>query len=65
MVKTLPTLTLPLNKDYLVIETNNCESGWGETLFRKTSKYDLKTLESLCKYASDKYKERASNFLGL
>lgn len=58
MVKFLPTLILPLDKDYLVIETDSCESGWGGALFRKTSKYDPKTSKSLCRYTSGKYKKK-------
>lgn len=58
MITTLPTLTLLLDSDYLIIETDRCESGWGGTLFRKTSKYDPKTSESLCRYASGEYKEK-------
>lgn len=38
MVKVLLTLTLSLNKDYLVIEIDGYETGWGGALFRKTSK---------------------------
>lgn len=49
MVKVLPTLTLSLDKDYMVIETDGCELGWGEALFSKKSKYGPKTLESLCR----------------
>lgn len=58
MVQTLSTLSLPLDSYYLVIETDGCESGWGGALFRKLSKYDPKTSESLCRYASEKYKEK-------
>lgn len=58
MVKILLVLTLPLDADYLVIETDGCESEWGGALFRKTSKYDPKISEILCRYASKKYKEK-------
>lgn len=58
MVKVLPTLTLSLDKDYMVIETDGCELGWGGVLFSKKSKYGPKTLESLCRYVSGKYKEK-------
>lgn len=33
MVKTLLTQTLPLDSDYLVIEIDSCETGWGGALF--------------------------------
>lgn len=58
MVKTLPTLTLLLDNDYLVIEIDGCETGWGGALFRKTSKYDPKATKSRCRYASEKYREK-------
>lgn len=58
MVKSLPTLSLPLDKDYLVIEIDNCETGWGGILLRKQSKYDSKSSESICRYTSGKYKEK-------
>lgn len=57
MVKTLPTLTLPLDTDYLIIEIDGCETGWGESSFKKNTKYDPKSTETLCRYASGKYKE--------
>lgn len=50
MVKNLLILPLPLDSNYLVIETDECESRRGEALFRKHSKYDPKSIESLCRY---------------
>lgn len=47
MVRKLPVLILPLDSDHHVIETDGCETGWGGALFRKTSKYDTKSIESL------------------
>lgn len=41
----------------MIIE-NGCESEWEWALFRKTYKYDPKASESLCRYASEKYKEK-------
>lgn len=58
MVKKIPELMLPLDLNYLVIEIDGCETGWGGALFRKTSKYDPKSSESLYRYASGKYKEK-------
>lgn len=58
MVKSLPKLALPLDSDYLVIEIDECETGWGGALFKKTTKYDPKSTEFLYRYASSKYKEK-------
>lgn len=58
LVKTLPTLTLLLDSDYLIIETDGCETGWEGALYRKLSKYDLKNSKYLCRYTSGKYKEK-------
>lgn len=58
MIKSLPTLTLPLDNDYLVIQIDGCETGWGGALFRKTTKYDPKIAKSLCRYALGKYREK-------
>lgn len=56
MVKTIVMLTLPLDIDYIVIETDECGSRWG-VMFRKTSKYDLKTSKALCRYAFETRKK--------
>lgn len=58
MVKNLPVLILPLDSDFLIIKIDSCELGWGGALFRKFSKYNPKSLEALCHYASWKYKEK-------
>lgn len=58
MVKSLPTLALPLDNDYLVVKTDGYETGWGGALFRKTTKFDPKSTESLCRYALGKYREK-------
>lgn len=36
MVKTLPKLSLPIDTDYLIVQTDGCENGWGAVPFRKT-----------------------------
>jgi len=54
-VNKLPTLQLPLDSDYLVLECDGCESGWGAILKRKKNKYLSKDNEQICRYASGKY----------
>lgn len=55
MVKTLPELNLPLDSDYLIIECDGCEQGWGAILKRKKNKYNSSSDEEICRYASGKY----------
>nr|KYP64477.1 Putative polyprotein [Cajanus cajan] len=55
MVKNLPSLALPLDSDYLVIECDGCELGWGAILKKKKNKYDNISEEQICRYASRKY----------
>ena len=54
-VNKLPTLQLPLDSDYLVVECNGCELGWGAILKKKKNKYLPKTNEQICRYTSEKY----------
>lgn len=56
MVDHLPKFQLPLDSDYLIIQTDGCEAGWGATLLRKKHKYALE--EYLCRYASGNFKEK-------
>nr|KYP56645.1 Putative polyprotein [Cajanus cajan] len=55
MVKNLPSLSLPLDTDYLFIECDGCELGWGAILKKKKNKYDNISEEQICRYASRKY----------
>jgi len=54
----IPEMRLPLDSDYLIIETDGCELGWGAVLKRKPNKYSSKKEEELCRYSSGKYKEK-------
>ena len=38
-VKSLLDLKLPLDTDYLIVECNGCEVGWGAILKDKPNKY--------------------------
>jgi len=55
MVNSLPYLSLPLDYDYLVIEYDGCEQGWGVILKKEKNKYEKIHDEEICKYASGKY----------
>ena len=63
IVKKLPPLRLPLDTDYLVVETDRCESRWGEVLKCKPQKYCNKNEEEICRYRSENFKEK--NFLSI
>jgi hypothetical protein len=41
MVKNLPLLRLPLDADYMIIESDCSDLGWGAILLRKPNKYRL------------------------
>lgn len=58
MVKNLLDLKLPLESDYLIIESDGCELGWGGVLKNKPHKYSPKIEEQICRYSSGKYKEK-------
>jgi len=40
MANNFPYLSLPLDFDYLVIECDGCEHGWGAILKKKKNKYE-------------------------
>lgn len=58
LVKNLPKLSLPLDSDYLIIQTDGCESGWGGILLRKKNKYAPKNTEEICRYAYENFREK-------
>lgn len=58
--KNLPDLNLPLDSDYLIVETDGSAKGWGATLLRKRNKYDQKSDEKLSRYASGQYREKGN-----
>ena len=57
-VKNLPYLKLPLDKNYLIVETDACQLGWGAVLIAKANKYSTRTNEQVCRYSSRQYIER-------
>lgn len=60
MVQDLPEMAIPLETDYLVIQTDGCETGRGEILLKKPLKYSSSSTEQVCRYASGKYKEKGN-----
>lgn len=59
-IKFLPELALPLDTDYLIIETDGCSRGWGAILLCKPHKYADKSSEKICRYSSGIYKEKGN-----
>ena len=59
-VKNIPDLNIPLESDYLIIETDGSLKGWGAVLKARPSKYANKTEEKICAYQSGKYKEKGN-----
>ena len=59
-IKTIPELALPLDTDYLIIETDGCNTGRGAILLWKPHKYADKSTEMICRYNSGKFKEKGN-----
>ena len=62
--KELLELTLPLENEYKVIETNASEDRWGAVLLSKLSKYDSKSTEKICRCSSRLYKKSKNSLKG-
>ncbi|XBH63856.1 hypothetical protein VPH35_117740 [Triticum aestivum] len=60
-VKNLKPLELPLEDNYLIIETHASNVGWGAILKQKPNKYSPKADEKICRYASGSYKLKTVN----
>ncbi|KAK8938569.1 hypothetical protein KSP39_PZI011139 [Platanthera zijinensis] len=58
IVKSLPDLRLPLDNEYLIVEIDGCETGWGAILKCKPHKYTGKNEEQICRYNSGNFKEK-------
>ena len=58
VVKTLHDLKLPLDTDYLIIESDGCEKGWGAVLKTRPHKYSNKIEEQISRYSSGQFKEK-------
>ena len=57
-INKLEPLALPLESDYLVIETDGSELGWGGVLIKKPNEFSSKSLEKICRYTSGTFKEK-------
>jgi len=57
-IKNIPELSIPLETDYLIIETDGSFQGWRAVLKARPNKYSDKTEEKICAYQSVKYKEK-------
>ena len=49
-----------MESDYIVIEVDASEKGWGAILLSKPTEYSAKSTEKICRYASGKYKEKGN-----
>ncbi|KAG6510263.1 hypothetical protein ZIOFF_028272 [Zingiber officinale] len=57
MVKSLPDLAIPPANFFVIIESDGCMEGWGGVLKWKPQKFDPKSSELICAYASGKSME--------
>ncbi|KAG4163221.1 hypothetical protein ERO13_D01G158350v2, partial [Gossypium hirsutum] len=57
-MKKIPNMEIPLDSDYLIIETGGSIEGWGAALYKKDNKYASKSSKKLCRYNSGKFKEK-------
>ena len=58
VVKTIQDLKLPLDTDYLIIESDGCAKGWGAVLKTRPHKYSSKIEEQISRYSSGWFKEK-------
>lgn len=58
LVSKLPDLALPLDSDYIIIETDGCNLGWGVVLKARQNKYNTVKEDKLYGYASGNFKEK-------
>lgn len=49
---------MPLDSEYLIIETDGSMTGWGAILICKPNKYTDKSTERICRYNSGNYREK-------
>ncbi len=59
-VKNIPELSISLETDYLILETDGSFQGWGAVLKARPNKYSDKIEEKICAYQSGKYKEKGN-----
>lgn len=54
----LPKLHLPLDKEFLIVETDGSAKGWGAVLKARPNEYSAISLERICRYSSGLFKEK-------
>ncbi|KAF3787427.1 Polyprotein P3 [Nymphaea thermarum] len=54
-VQNLPALTIPPTKCFIILETDGCMEGWGGICKWRPQKYDSRSMEKPCAYASGKF----------
>lgn len=54
-VRNLPDLCIPPEECFIIIETDGCMDGWGGVCKWKPKRYDPKSTEKPCAYASGKF----------
>lgn len=54
-IQKLPDLSIPSEDCYIIIETDGCMEGWGGVCKWKPKKFDPKSTEKVCAYASGKF----------
>ena len=57
-VTSLPDLKLPLYTDYMIVESDGYEIGWGAILKSEPNKYAPKSEEQICRYNNGQYRDR-------
>ncbi|KAG6493294.1 hypothetical protein ZIOFF_048273 [Zingiber officinale] len=55
VITDLPDLAIPPEQCYIILETDGCMEGWGVICKWNPQKYDAKSEEKICAYASGKY----------
>ncbi|KAG6493297.1 hypothetical protein ZIOFF_048276 [Zingiber officinale] len=55
VITNYPNLAIPLEQCYIILETDGCMEGWGGICKWNPQKYDAKSEEKICAYASGKY----------
>ncbi|KAG6493324.1 hypothetical protein ZIOFF_048306 [Zingiber officinale] len=55
LIQTLPDLKVPPEECFIILETDGCMEGWGGICKWKRCKFDPRTTEKVCAYASGKF----------
>lgn len=58
-ISSIPKLSLPLDSDFLIVESDGSATGWGAVLKKKPNPSSLKSSEEICRYGSGIFKEKS------